>query len=134
MNADGSGPGLTERLRRLAASVLQLGRTRLELAGLELQEELQRAAGLLATAVALLVCLLVALMLLAAAVLLWLTPEQRPLAAFVLAALAGAGAWWQWRRLSSALAQRPPLFEQTLAVLAADQAALQAQAKAEPKP
>jgi uncharacterized membrane protein YqjE len=132
MQADESGPGLTERLRRLSASLLQLGRTRLELAGLELQEELQKAAALLANAVALLVCLLVALLLLAAAVLLWLSPEQRPLAALVLAAIAAAGAWWQWRRLNSALAQRPPLFEHTLATLAADQAALRAEVKAKP--
>lgn len=111
-------------LRRVGASLLQLARTRLELAGVELQEEVQRAAGLLVSAVLLLAAALAALLIGAAAVLLWLAPDQRPAAALALAVVSGVFAWWQLRRIRSALAARPPLFEQTLATLAADHAAL----------
>lgn len=124
MSARPDSASLSERVRRIAVGTLQLTRTRLELAGVELQQELGWAAGLLVRAVLLLALALVALLLGCAAVLLWLKPEHRALAATGLALAIGLTAFVQWRHLQTALAQRRPLFEHTLATLAADQAAL----------
>ena len=123
-------PRLFASLRRLFATATGMAHTRLALAGLELEEELQRLTGLLLGMVGVLVFgtlgLLMLMLMLTLTVVLFVDATRRVtvLAIFALAYPAMAG-WFLWR-IQRALATRPPFLQATLAEVAKDNEALQA--------
>ena len=119
-------PRLFASLRQLFATATGMAHTRLALAGLELEEELQRLTGLLLGMVGVLVFGTLGLLMLTLTVVLFVDATQRVtvLAIFALAYLAMAG-WFLWR-IQRALATRPPFLQATLAEVAKDNEALQA--------
>ena len=117
---------LREGALGLAVTLADMGRTRLALAAVELEEERLRIAQRFLAAVGTLYFGAIAL-LLACACLVWaLPPEQRLLALVLLAlafALAGAAAAWKWRAIAR---HQPPLLAATLRELQRDAEALRA--------
>lgn len=122
----GAPPRLLASLRQLALTALAMAHTRLALAGVELEEELQRLIGLLLCLLGLLVFGLMGVLMLSFTVVLAVDAGQRVavMAGFAIAYLGLAGGLlWRVRRM---LAQRPPFLQATLAEMARDRAALQA--------
>lgn len=119
-------PRLFASLRQLFATVTGMAHTRLALAGLEIEEELQRLTGLLLGMVGVLVFGMLGLLMLTLTVVLAVDAAQRVtvLAIFALVYLA-LGGWFFWR-IQRALATRPPFLQATLAEMAKDNQALQA--------
>lgn len=128
MNAPepGTPPRLLASLRQLALTALAIGHTRLALAGVELEEELQRLLGLLLSLLGLLVFGLVGVLTATFMVVWAVDAAQRVtvLACFSAAylGLAGGFAW----RVQRMLAKRPPFLQATLAEMKRDREALQA--------
>jgi uncharacterized membrane protein YqjE len=113
-----------KHLRHLGASVLALGRIRLELFALELQDERDRLAWLLFWAVLAAWTLGLALVLAVALMTVWLWEGHRLQAlgaGCVLMVAVAIGAIWQLRQR---LSQPQALFETSLAELRRDEAAL----------
>lgn len=107
MSVDPAGragpPGLAAAVQRLLNGAAEIGRTRLELALLELEAERVRLARMLLRAVLGLFLFLLAVALLVAGWLLHLPPEERAAWALGLALAFGAGAAgvaWDGRRLA----------------------------------
>lgn len=120
----GLSGGWREAAWRLLGGLLDLGRTRIELAAVELAEERLRIARLLIAAVITLFLLATGLLLAVVWLVLWCDPAQR-LAVLgglaVACALAGALSAWRWQVMA---ASTPPFLQATLAELARDHAAL----------
>ena len=98
-----SPPGLAAALQRLLSGSAEIGRTRVELAMLELEAERVRLAGLLLRAAVGLFLFLMAVVLVVAGWLLHLPPEDRAGWALGLALAFGAAAalvGWDGRRLA----------------------------------
>lgn len=117
--------GLLHSAQSLAASLLALARTRLELFGTELQEELTRLLYIVIGAVAALLLAALGAGLAAAALLIALPAEQRVSAAAVMALLAFAAALvaaWLVRQLALG---KPRALHASIAELERDRAALQ---------
>ncbi len=121
-------PGAAEGLRSAAvqvlASVLDIGRGRLELVAVEIEEERLRIARLFLAATCALFLVFVAALLLVALIVLMAEPSQRPaVLAATLAVVASAATVcaWRWRRLA---AGKPALLEATLGELHKDREAL----------
>ena len=125
-NSAGDAPpgGVFHSLRNIGPVLLGLLRTRLELFGIELAEEKERAAQVVLLAVCALLFGGLALLMLNLLVLahFWHTYRYEAIAALFL--LYGAGVVLCIRRLQASLAQRPPMFEATVAELKADIEAL----------
>jgi uncharacterized membrane protein YqjE len=115
-------------LRALGANLLELLRTRLELASIELQEGTQRLFGYLALAAVAAVLGLFALALAVLFVLLLFWDEHRLLAVGGMTVLFALGCALAVGRLRSALAARAPLLGATLAELRKDAASLKGDA------
>jgi uncharacterized membrane protein YqjE len=111
-------------LRQLGATALGMLQTRLSIAGVELEEELQRALGMLVMALTGLLFVALALVVLTFLVVFATAESERILVMGVLSALYLAIAIFFGMRLNSALTRRPPMFAATLAELAKDRAAL----------
>lgn len=119
-----AGPGPISSARALGATVIELVRTRVELAVVELQEEGQRRTRMLALAAAAGAFLALAALLLAAFIVIAFWDNHRLLAAAgVTAAYAGLGVW-ALLRLKRLDRESPAPFEATLAELAKDVEAL----------
>ena len=119
-------PRLFASLRQLLATAAGMAHTRLALAGVELEEELQRLIGLLLGMVGVLVFGLAGLLMLTLTVVLAVDAAQRAVAAAIFSAIyLGLGGWVLWR-IQRALATRPPFLQATLAEMAKDSEALQA--------
>lgn len=110
--------------RNVAATAVEIVRTRIELAGTELAEERLRLARQALAATLALFCLGVGLVLAVIDLAWWAGPAHGPIVvgigAAVLLALAAAAVLW-WQRLVHA---RPPLLHETLTQLRADAQAL----------
>jgi uncharacterized membrane protein YqjE len=106
--------------RGLAARVIQLVATRIELLGFELAEQRREAVHLLVLVVAGAVLALLGLISLTSAGLLALGPAWRPWGAVVLALAYLAGAVWALLRIRRLLRDRPPPFAATVAELKRD--------------
>lgn len=115
---------ITAAVRRIGANVLDLARTRLELAAIELQEGAQRVFGYLAWAVAAAVLGLFALGLVILFVLVLFWDTHRLAAVGGMAVLFILGTLFAVMRLRAGLATRPPMLPATLAELRKDAAAL----------
>jgi len=125
MGAEPPAGGLRAATRQVLASLIETGRTRLELAVVEVEEERVRLARLWIGAVVTLFLLFVGLVLGAAWLVLWSPPEHRVamLGGLSLLFLGGAALTaWRWRRLAS---QPSPLLRHTLSELRRDEEALQ---------
>lgn len=122
----GSSPRLLASVRQLALTALAMAHTRLALAGVELEEELQRLVGLLLGLLGLLVFGLMGVLVVTFTVVLAVDASQRVLVlggfAVLYLGLAGGFAW----RVQRLLATRPPFLQATLAEIARDRDALQA--------
>ena len=108
----------------MAATIVEIVRTRIELAGVELAEERLRLAQQALAATLALFCLGVGLVLAVLGLAWWAGPDRGALVlgagALILFAAAGlAFAWWQ-----RIVAGRPPLLQETLTQLRADAQAL----------
>lgn len=119
-------PRLFASLRQLSLTVLAMAHTRLALAGVELEEELQRLIGLLLSLLGLLVFGLTGVLLLSLLVVLAVDAGQRVAVLAILASLYLGLAGWFWWRVQRMLATRPPFLQATLAEMAQDRDALQA--------
>ncbi|QOY95320.1 phage holin family protein [Massilia sp. UMI-21] len=115
---------ITAAVRRIAANVLDLARTRLELASIELQESGRHLLGYLAWGVAAAVLALYALALVVLFVLVLFWDTHRLAAVGGMAVLFILGAAFAAMKLRAGLARRPPLLPATLAELRKDAAAL----------
>jgi uncharacterized membrane protein YqjE len=112
--------GLLQSLRNIGPSLIGLLRTRLELFGIELAEEKERAAHLAVLAALVFLCAGLALLLVNVLVLAWFWDSHRYVAIVGLVVVYGGSALVGITRLQSALAARPPMFEATLAELKSD--------------
>ena len=119
-------PRLFASLRQLGLTLLAMGHTRLALAGVELEEELQRLIDLLLNMLGLLVFGLVGVLMVSLLLVLMADPAQRVLVLAILSASYLALGVWFWWRIARAVATRPPFLQATLAEMAQDRAALQA--------
>jgi uncharacterized membrane protein YqjE len=125
---------MVDEARRLAASLLALGRIRLELLSIEVQEEKRRLASLLFWAVLSALSLGFALLAAAAWITVALWDTHRLLAlGFAFAGLAGLGGWGLLR-LRTLTAARSTLFRASLGELRADEQALRRAAPAPAEP
>ena len=115
---------ITAAVRRIGANVLDLARTRLELAAIELQESTRRLLGYLAWGVAAAVLALFALALVVLFVLVLFWDTHRLVAVGGMAVLFILGTLFAAAKLRAGLAARPPLLPATLAELRKDAAAL----------
>lgn len=116
--------GLLESARNVLAGVLDIGRTRFELAGVELREELARLAAAVIGGLAVLVLVALGLAFAGAALVFYVGEANRlaALAGVALFFLAAAGlVAWQLRRLA---ARKPRAFDATLSELEQDLKAL----------
>jgi len=119
-----SGPPLLQSVRQLAATALGMAHTRLSLAGVELEEELQRLVVLLVMALTALLFFALALLVLTFLVVFALDAERRVVALGIFGCVyLGLAVLFGWR-LNLAVSQRPPLFSATLMELEKDRAAL----------
>jgi len=115
---------ITAAVRRIGANVLDLARTRLELAAVELQEGAHRLVGYLAWGVAAAVLALFALGLVVLFVLVLFWDTHRLAAVGGMAVLFILGTLFAVAKLRAGLAARPPMLPATLAELRKDAAAL----------
>lgn len=119
-------PRLFASLRQVAVTALGMVHTRMALAGVELEEELQRLIGLLLSLLGLLVFGLAGVLAVTLMVVLAVDAAQRvAVLAIFAAAYLGLGGWFWWR-IQRVLATRPPFLQATLAEMAQDRDALQA--------
>ncbi len=122
----GQPPRLFASLRQLARTALAMTHTRLALAGIELEEELQRLIGLLLNLLGLLLFGLAGILIFTLMIVLAVDVSQRVAVLACFAALyLGLGAWFWWR-IRHALATRPPFLQATLGEMAQDRDTLQA--------
>ncbi len=125
-SAAGEAPpgGVLHSLRSIGPALIGLLRTRLELFGIELSEEKERAAQLALLAAFVLLFAGLALLMLNVLVLahFWHTHRYQAILGLIL--LYGGGVVLCLWRLQASLAARPPMFEATMAELKADIEAL----------
>ena len=116
--------GVLHSLRSIGPALIGLLRTRLELFGIELSEEKERAAQLALLAAFVLLFAGLALLMLNVLVLAHFWHTHRYQAILGLMLLYGGGVVLCLWRLQASLAARPPMFEATMAELKADIEAL----------
>ncbi|MGA2550086.1 MAG: phage holin family protein [Burkholderiaceae bacterium] len=117
-------PPLLLSLRQAAATVIGMVHTRLSLAGIEIEEEVQRLLVLMVMALAALLFVALALLVFSLMIVLAVGEDNRILAMAILSGVyLAAGAAFAFYATRS-LSRRPPLFAATLAELEKDRAAL----------
>ncbi len=116
--------GIVGDIKAIASTGLRAVRTRLELLSIELKEEKAWVVQCLVVALTALYLLTIGLLLAVFALVVWASPENRPLIlggfAVVFLAAGACAAFW----LVSSTKQRSPLFKDTIAVLKGDEQAL----------
>jgi len=116
--------GLIASLRRMAATLLALAQTRLELVSVELEEQLEYVSNVLLWSIAAIFFSSLTVLLLALTIVIAFWDEHRLLAAGLVTgtfAVIALGGWFGVRRL---LRQRPRFFAATATELARDAATL----------
>ena len=119
-------PRLLASLRALLLTLLGMAQTRIALAGVELEENLQWLSRLFIGAVGLLVFGLVGLLTLTALLVIAVDAGQRLIVLALLAGFYLAAAAWFCRHVLQTLSSRPAFLQATLAAMAQDREALQA--------
>jgi uncharacterized membrane protein YqjE len=114
-----------ERVRRILATLLTLAHTRLELATVELEEEVRRLTAVVLLAIVAIACAGFAVLLLALTVVIAFWDDHRLLAAGLVTALFAAGALAAGLAVRTRLANRPRLLSATIGELKRDARALQ---------
>ena len=117
-------PDLAQTAQRVAATLLDVARTRFELGLTELAEERLRLSQLLLMATLALFCLGVGIVLAIVALAWWAGPERGALVLGATAALLLGVALWAWLQWQRVLQQRPDLLQATREQLRADARAL----------
>ena len=117
---DASPAGLLGSLRALLATLIAIGHNRLELFTVEVQEEIDRAAGLLLWSLAALLMGAAALLMLGLSVLLWVEPAHRASAAMLLGLTFLAACIFAGSIARSRQALKPRPFDATLTEQAKD--------------
>jgi uncharacterized membrane protein YqjE len=112
--------GLIESAQNLVAGVLDLGRTRFELFGTELREELARLATTVLGGLAVLMLAGLGLAFCATAFILTVSEDHRVLAAVGIAALFLIGAVIVWVQVRRVIAYKSRAFDATISELARD--------------
>lgn len=115
---------MADGARQLAASLVTAGRQRLELAALDVQEELLRAGICIAGMLAVSVLATVALVGVSAALVLTFWDRAGVASLWLIAGLLGAATWALAARLARTLRTRPPFLGATLQELGRDADAL----------
>jgi uncharacterized membrane protein YqjE len=116
----GPAAGLFGSVRALLATLVAIGHTRLELLSVEIQEEVERVAGLLVWSIAALLIGLAALLMLSAAVVLWVEPPHRWMAAGLLALVFLCGCGGAALKARSRVTRKPRPLDATLSELEKD--------------
>lgn len=119
-----AAPDLAQAAQRVAATLLDVARTRFELGLTELAEERLRLSQLLLMATLALFCLGVGIVLAIVALAWWAGPERGALVLGAAAALLLGAALWAWLQWQRVLQQRPDLLQATREQLRADARAL----------
>jgi uncharacterized membrane protein YqjE len=119
-----AGHGLFASLRRMLTTLVELVHSRLDLVGIELQLEVQRATSLLLWAFSAIVCGIIALVLFAVTVLIAFWDTHRVLAAVCITAAFALAALGMALYVRHRVRTRPRLFGATLDELQHDVAAL----------
>ena len=130
MNDSGQAPlqAVWSALLRISAGVLAILHTRLSLAGVELEEEVQRLFGALALALGMAIFGALALLVFTLMLVFWLAPDNRVAGMAAIALIYAAVAVFLGWRLRRVFLLRPPIFSATLAELEKDGNALRADA------
>jgi uncharacterized membrane protein YqjE len=115
-----SRPGLVESAKRLAATLVSIVHTRLELVATELQEEIARLASVVIWSVAALLLAVVGLAFLAVAIVLAAAPAWRAVVAGAIAAALIAAAVLAWLVARRVQRAKPRAFDASLAELERD--------------
>ena len=123
-SAEKSSPGLRVALRRLMATGVGIFHTRIALAGLELEEEIQRLVKALLLALGLMTLVGLALLLFTLTIVFAFAGEHRFAAMSGMVVLYLAVALLLGLKLKTLFAQRPPIFEATLGEFERDREAL----------
>lgn len=113
-------PKLIPSLRQLASTAVGLAHTRLALAGIELEEEIQRLLGAAVLGMIALVLVLLALIVGTFTIVLAVSPEYRVATMIAITAIYLVIAAMLGMRLRSIFQLRPPIFGATLAELEKD--------------
>lgn len=132
MNDSGQAPlsAIWGALLRISAGILAILHTRLSLAGIELEEEVQRLFGALILALGAALFAALALLVFTLMVVFWLAPDNRVAGMATIAIIYAAMAVFLGWRLRQVFLLRPPIFSATLAELEKDSNALRAGAPA----
>lgn len=118
------GQGLFASLRRMLATLIELAHVRLDLVGVELQLEVERATNALLYGFTAVLCAVIALVMLAVTVLIAFWDTHRLLAACCITGLFAFGAASMFIHLRHRARTRPRLFESTVEEMKQDVAAL----------
>ncbi|MDH5176242.1 MAG: phage holin family protein [Gammaproteobacteria bacterium] len=118
------GQGLFASLRRMLATLIELVHVRLDLVGVELQLEVDRATNALLYGFAAVLCAVIALVMLAVTVLIAYWDTHRLLAACCITGLFAVAAASMFLHLRYRARTRPRLFESTVQEMQRDAAAL----------
>ena len=118
------GQGLFASLRRMFATLIELAHVRLDLVGVELQLEVERATNALLYGFAVVVCGFIALVMLAVTVLIAFWDTHRLLAACCITGVFALGSAAMFIHLRHLVRTRPRLFESTVGEMKRDVAAL----------
>ncbi len=111
---------ILDTVGRISGTLVDMARTRLELAALEIEEETQRVLGYFALALLALILSGIALVLVAASVIIVFWDSYRIPAALAMVVLFGVGAAIAGAKLKSAFTTRPRLMAATVAELNKD--------------
>lgn len=125
-----AGSNLLASVQRVLATLLAIGRNRMDLFATELEEERQRLLAVLAWGAAALLLFIFGLVFLALLVTVLLWDSHRLLSLTVVAVFFLLGAGWAWQQAARRLHRPGGLFAASLGELAADQEALSAAAQA----
>lgn len=111
---------ILETVGRIGGTLLDMVRTRLELAALEIEEETQRIVGYFVMALVALILFGIAMVLLAFTIILVFWDTHRLAAAAGLVVVFGGGAMIAFYKLKSGFSSRPRFMEATVAELNKD--------------
>lgn len=111
---------ILETVGRIGGTLLDMVRTRLELAALEIEEETQRIVGYFVMALVALILFGIAMVLLAFTIILVFWDTHRLAAAAGLVVVFGGGAMIAFYKLKSGFSNRPRFMEATVAELNKD--------------